>query len=179
MINVKRKEKNMDERPKDEKALLFIPNESVAIFRFGDDIHKYAFINHEYYQDIIADEICDSYHFTDYSVTIWLYPEDHGRINSMEVEVSFIWEGHELINMPYSRFLEIFDVIPDDVDHLWSSGTRKNNRLYTVYDFDCVGLMLWVWRGRIRQIIVSRVPDKDRVNYIPVGSLKKKFSRIT
>ena len=61
-----------------------------------------------------------------------------------------MFRGYNLIKMDYAQFLEIFNVVPDDVDYKLPI-EQENGRCkwQDVYDFVNLNLQLWVWRGRI------------------------------
>lgn len=76
------------------------------------------------------------------------------KIYGIRTDKSCVFQNKELIGMLYIDFVTLINIPPDNVDHLYSYGPypKKNGRNYDVYTYDSLGLMLWVWRGRIRTI---------------------------
>lgn len=148
----------MEEQKKDKIHL--VPNTSVSIFKLGDNIANYLTHDYELVTTEESGDYYDTYIFYDIPVDIWVDSETRLIIDTIRCQISCILDNHELIGMPYSDFTRIFKVKHDNVDQLYSYGPKVNGRNYTVYDFDELGLMIWVWRDRIRTILVSKVePD--------------------
>ena len=61
------------------------------------------------------------------------------------------WKGENLINMLYEEFLILIDYQqPSDEDILYVPINRDRGQNQKVYTFDYLGLMIWVWRKKIR-----------------------------
>lgn len=146
----------MEEQIVDDKLNL-IPNESVSIFKLGDNIHKYLHIAHEYTYEEDPVVPYEGYEFFDIPVFVWVDEETHLVIKTIRCDTSCIWNDYELIGMNYSDFASIFNLSPDKKEYIWSYGPKKNDRKYTVYNFDDLGLMIWVWRSKICTVLVSKV----------------------
>ena len=98
----------------------------------------------------------DSYNLEDFLISLWV---DNEVVHTIACDDTCFWQEKELIGMLYDDFLKVFDITPDDIDKQWSPGPYKNDRNYDVYTFDDLGLMLWVWRKRIRQILSIPIVD--------------------
>ncbi len=141
----------------DDKSLLkpvLVPNKSVSVFKLGDDISNYFWLKYDYRQknkDLEYDT--DSYNFWEIPVIIWTDEETDKKIEVINCDDSCIWNGTELIGMPYAEFLETFGLKADKHDNLYSEGPKIRGRNYDVYDFEDLGLMIWVWRKKIRTVL--------------------------
>ena len=57
--------------------------------------------------------------------------------------------------MKFDEFLNRFHFSPNDEDIIWLEVAEgKNGQNQHVYDFDEEGLQIWVWRNRIRTVII-------------------------
>ena len=87
-------------------------------------------------------------------IELWV---KYGVIYTIVCEKKFMFRGYNLIKMDYSRFIEIFNVVPYNVDYKLPI-EQKNGRCkwQDVYDFDNPNLQLWVWRGKIVTVMACR-----------------------
>lgn len=153
--------------------VILIPGQGVTIqnkdgnclFKLGNDIREYKFYDYEYVSKTIEDNgncyDADSYNFIDIPITAWTDTETGDKyIDLIKCDVTCIWQGKDLIGMLYEVFINNFNVVPDLIDKQWSPGPFKKDRNYSIYTFNSLGISLWVWRNRIRQILIS-MPDID------------------
>ena len=130
-----------------------IPNKSYADFMLGEDIHKYLG-NNRIYDFYPADKYTnnENYDFYHPEVSIWT---ENNKIVTIICYNTCYWQGKNLIGMQYKNFLDMVKVQPDneDVIHVPESPYRGQNQ--KVYTFYALGLMVWVWRNRIRTVIIS------------------------
>lgn len=174
MEKIKEKEKNIVEETKDKVQVILFPREGVSIqldstnifFKLGSDIYSYKQFEHEFTSKVIETDgkyfDADRYNFIKYPITVWVNEETGDQyIDLIKCEKTCIWKGQELIGMLYEDFLKLSQLNPDHSDKQWSSGPYINDRNYYVYNFDSMGLMLWVWRKRIRQILINS-PEYDQ-----------------
>lgn len=133
-----------------------VPNKSVGIFMLHDEISKYCELPHtkehrneKYYE-------CDDYDFPLYDLTIWVENE---RIRSICCETSCYWKGKNLLRMNFKKFLETYGLQYDGKDEIILE-IGKGYQTHKVYDFDELGLQIWVWRNLIRTVIVSNYQDE-------------------
>ena len=143
--NKKLNQTNMDN-------IVLIPNKSVGPFVIGDSIDKYLSYPHIYERrQAIPTYSYDSYTFDDYKVTVWT---KNNIIETVRCDEECFWEGQNLIKMPFDEFLERYQLKPDNSESIYLSVYgRGQNQM--VYDFDDVGLQVWVWRKRIVTVLVS------------------------
>lgn len=157
------------------------PNECVSIFNqgvekivfnLGADVDEYKFLEYKYTpKDIIEDEYggADSYSFINYPITLWIDDESDREVDVIVCDYFCLWEGKELIGMDYDLFLDFFQLSPDNYDRIYSDGPKKNGRIYDVYDFDKLGLMVWVWRKKIRCVLISKYNPDDEIPFDKKG----------
>lgn len=163
------KERNIVGVIKDKPTIILYPtkgvkvctNMSVESFYLGENVSNYKIGKYDFHPKLISSTGVsldfDSYDLEDYLISLWV---DNEVVHTIACDNTCIWQEKELIGMLYDEFVKVFDVIPDDIDNQWSPGPYKNDRNYDVYTFDGLGLMLWVWRKRIRQILIS-IPIDD------------------
>lgn len=147
----------MPQRKKQEKNIvgptntsLLVPNVSLDKFVFGSDIKGYLkdvpYI-YEEYPETKMDIGYDSYCFEKPDLEVWT--DKDGIIRSVRSESICFWGNTNIVGLRYKKFIEVFHLKPDgqDVCYLYD-GTSQH-----VYDFDSVGLQIWVWYGIIRTVI--------------------------
>ena len=60
--------------------------------------------------------------------------------------------------MKFEDFLKIIKEEPSDYDICYLPNSHQNQH---VYDFDKSGLQVWVWRSKIRSIVISKYEDEQ------------------
>lgn len=147
--------KNIVEETNDkvmEKGLVL--NKSYDIFCIGEDISKYEKMAHAktHFDDPNG---FDSYEIEihGYNITI---ESENGRIETITCSESCIYNGQELIMMKFEDFLKTIEEEPANHDIYYLPGSHQNQH---VYNFDKAGLQVWVWRGKIRTIVIGTYED--------------------
>lgn len=135
------------------KQLDLIPNESIGIFFFGKNIKDYE--NQSHYKLHHEDKhySYESYEFDDMGITLWL--DENDNIKTIICEKECFLNGKNLIKMPIEEFLREYNLIPDKNEELYVLINENRGQNQTVYTFNDMGLMIWVWRKKIRSIIIS------------------------
>ena len=130
-----------------EKGLVL--NKSYDIFNLNEDVSKYERLAHtkNHFEDPYS---FDSYEIEIHGYNIAIESED-GKVDSITCSESCVYNGQELIMMKIEDFLKIIKEVPTDHNIYYLSGSHQNQH---VYDFDESGLQVWVWRGKIRTIII-------------------------
>ena len=130
-----------------EKGLVL--NKSYDIFNLNEDVSKYERLAHtkNHFEDPHS---FDSYEIEIHGYNIAIESED-GKVDSITCSESCVYNGQELIMMKIEDFLKIIKEVPTDHNIYYLSGSHQNQH---VYDFDESGLQVWVWRGKIRTIII-------------------------
>ena len=133
-----------------EKGLVL--NKSYDIFNLNEDVSKYERLAHtkNHFEDPYG---FDSYEIEIHGYIIELWCED-GHIDSICCSESCMFEGKELINMKYDEFMNIIQEEPLKHEILYIPVKKNWGQNQHVYDFDKSGLQVWVWRGKIRTIII-------------------------
>lgn len=166
-------EKNIVEGVKDRTCVTVYPLKGIIVhtniedkeFKLGEDIDKYKSLKYNYQPKLLSSSgealDFDSYALDDYPITLWVDDESGKEIVYMiDCNKTCSWQGKELIGMPYEDFLTNFHIIPDSIDKQWTSGPFKNDRNYDIYRFYCLGIELWVWRKRIRSVLINTPIDE-------------------
>lgn len=135
-----------------EKGLIL--NTSYNDFVIGTHVSDYFYKRHE--GGVANDSpLSDTVFFDFYEdgVDVWC---KNNIIESICCKKNCIYEGVNLIDMKFDDFLNRFHFFPIDEDVIWLEGRDgKNGQNQHVYDFDKEGLQIWVWRNKIRTVIIS------------------------
>ncbi len=135
-----------------------IPNISYNDFVLGSNISSYIDREHTKKTYHESTFINDSYHFIKEDIDVWC--ELDGQINSIRCSSSCIYKGVELIGLDFSKFVSIIERTPDDEDIIYLSGPNNRGQNQHVYDFDLMGLQIWVWRKRIRTVMIFKYEEE-------------------
>lgn len=94
----------------------------------------------------------ECYVFEDDGIEVWC---NDGIINTIRCTADCFYRGLNLIGMKYDDFLSYFKWHPSDEDviYLLNNGKGQNQH---VYEFEEEGLQVWVWRKRIRTVLIYR-----------------------
>ena len=136
-----------------EKGLVL--NKSYDIFYLGEEISKYEKLAH--YKKLYDDpDRYDDYEIEihGYNIELWC---NKGQIECICCRESCNYKGKELIMMKFEDFLTTINEEPSDHDICYMPNSHQNQH---VYDFDKSGLQVWVWRGKIRTIIIDTYEDE-------------------
>ena len=137
----------------DKGNTIFIPNHAYGDFILGSNINDYLSKEHtkETYEESTFSNI--SYYFPKENVNVWC--DTDGIINTIICSSTCIYHGRNLIGIKYEDFLSLISKYPDceDVIYLLVAGRGQNQH---VYDFDSEGLQVWVWRKKIRTVLIYR-----------------------
>jgi len=127
-------------------------NTSYDIFFLGKDISKYEQLIHciNHYVD---PNLYDIYEIEIHGYIIELWCEDN-HIDSICCRESCIYKGMELVNMKYEDFVNIIQEEPLKHEILYVPIKENWGQNQHVYEFDKSGLQVWVWRGKVRTIII-------------------------
>lgn len=138
---------------KDDMNIELIPNISYDIFILGDEIKNYSHLksNIHHYNDI--DDPYDSYFFINEKVTVWV---KDGVIDSIRCTEHCYWLGQDLIGMKFDFFLMEYKIVPESSQKLYvHDGAVNQGQNQVAYDFDREGLLIWVWRNKIKTVLIS------------------------
>ena len=128
-------------------------------FILDADISNYLHKNHtkEVYKEPTFTN--RSYHFYDDEIDVWC--DSDGRINTIRCASSCLYQGIELISLPFQAFLSAIRVLPDNYEQIYLlvNGRGQNQH---VYDFSTIGLQVWVWRQKIKSVLIYKVIEEER-----------------
>lgn len=149
MPHEKQKEKNIVGVQKDNIREL-VPNISYGEFLLKEDIRNYTHLPHtkQYHKEKYFSYY--SYEFAEIDMIVWV---QKNIIDSIRLTKECFFCGENIIKMDFDYFLKKYGVKPNDKETLYTLvNGRGQNQI--VYDFDKLGLQIWVWRGKIRTVIV-------------------------
>ena len=136
-----------------------IPNKSYDIFVLGDNISNYLHLPHRI--DCYDDDpyIChDTYYFDNFNFEVWV---ENGKIETICCDIECYWQDKNLIKMFYKEFLTLINYQQSDSDDfVYVPISRDRGQNQRVHYFDNLGLTLWVWREKIRTILIYNYKDE-------------------
>ena len=142
-----------------EKYKGLILNTSYDDFVLGANINNY--LDRDYWKERynICDDYDNDFFFFKEGIGVWC--DIDGTINTIDCDTTCVFKGIELIGMKYSLFLDMIKEKPyhEDIVYLMGDGPRGKN--HHVYDFDNSGLQVWTWRGKIRQVLISKSEEDE------------------
>jgi len=143
------------------KNFELIPNKSYGIFVIGDNIIKYLYLPYNIAH--IYDECLsfDEYDFYDGRIEVWTTRDN--KIDTIRCSIECHWQNLDLIGILYENFLALVNQQPNKEEILYVPVTLnrgQNQKVYTFYD---LGLQIWVWRGRIKTVLISKYEEEERV----------------
>lgn len=143
----------------EKKGLIL--NKSYENFVLGDDIANYLHLPHDmtFHDDptYSIPGFYDVYYFDKVNFGVWV---EDGKIVTISCDVECYWQGENLINMKYDDFLDLINhQEPNSEEVLYVPVSRGRGQNQKVYNFDKLGLMLWVWRNKIRTVLISSEED--------------------
>ncbi|WP_455607686.1 hypothetical protein [Bacteroides sp.] len=154
---------------KTRNKITYVPYEGViaedgngilAFFKLGANIKKelvfpYAF--EDEYEDDEGYHFFPLYMFFDETFQI-LTERDNKPAKLIYCAHSFIFEGYELMGMEFEKLLQI-ELLQLDYVHnnYYGPGNNINFRYYTVYYNLEHKLSIYVWRRKIREILINEI----------------------
>ena len=136
-----------------------ILNKSYDDFILGDNIIRYKNMPHQIHKHNDPDVWeCYIFDLNGSEIELWC---ENAVIKSICCNHSCIYKGQELINMNYQEFLHIIDEVPVTHDVIYVLTNKNCGQNQHVYDFDKSGLQIWVWRNKIRTVVISNSKDND------------------
>jgi hypothetical protein len=144
-------------RYNDIENYLLIPNKSLGRFTIGDNIEKYLHLNHLTGHSDMKTSY-NSYYF--YNETVGIWTTENNKIETIRCDTKCYWQSHNIIGMLYNDFEILANQQPDEEDTLYVPISSDRGQNQKVYNFSNLGLMLWVWRKKIRTVLISKY-DKE------------------
>ncbi len=138
------------------KPALLVPQVSIGEIKLQDDIENYADRQFEYTNFILK----IPYHCYPFCQNpVLAYVDENGRIESVHCEVECLWRGVNLIGINIEDFENLAAQSHScEVDHIWLA-TENGEQLQDVYEYDELGLQIWVFGAAIVTVIVCDYRD--------------------
>lgn len=80
---------------------------------------------------------------------------ENNVINTIRCDTTCYYKGYNLIGLKYATFLNLINDIPEEEEDtiylLLDNGKGQNQH---VYEFSKEGLQIWVWRNKIRTVLI-------------------------
>ena len=133
----------------DTKFFLWIPLVSVGPFKFGDDINNY-FVQYRLKQ--IPEEYNEKVNWDVYALPneeLRIFSEN-GRIVAVACEKICAYEDLNIIGMKMGKVAQAIRIEPDFIETEELTGGPQD-----VYDYDALGLQLWLKDGIVVKAICS------------------------
>ncbi|SHN31206.1 hypothetical protein [Mucilaginibacter sp. OK098] len=125
-----------------------IPNVSVGQLKFGESIKKYLKYEHTYFKKDVNDIYMeDNYEFIDPPIIVFV--NSSNKISSITCNVGCFWKGENLIGFPINEFIKLSGIEPDRKEKLYVMTAYNKGQRQDVYDFESLGLQIWVWKNKI------------------------------
>ncbi|WP_294626895.1 hypothetical protein [uncultured Bacteroides sp.] len=136
------------------EKLELVPNVSVGMFVLGDNINRYLSLSHTVEHIDRGFYSYDDYEFPEQYVSMWV---ENQKIEFITCDTYCFWHNENLIGMSYDRFLLLIGgQQPDDEDVCYIPISKDRGQNQKVYDFENLGLQIWVWRNKIKTVIISK-----------------------
>jgi len=144
-----------------EDNFQLVPNEALGIFKLGVGINDYLKLPHKLKHYDYETFSTDEYEFYRSKVVIWITNEDENKIGTICCTYKCYWKGKNIIGMLFDDFLQLADTLPDGESVEYVPTNRDRGQNQTVYEFDKLGLSIWVWRNRVRTVLITKYEEGD------------------
>ena len=135
-----------------------ILNTAYNDFILDSNISNYLYKNHTKRVYNESTFTISSYYFYDDEIDIWC--GDDGSINTIRCASSCLYQGVELIGLPFQELLSAIHILPSNYEQIYLlvNGRGQNQH---VYDFETIGLQIWVWRQKIKTVLIYKVVEEE------------------
>lgn len=128
-----------------------ILNESYGEFVLGAMVSNYL-KGKEYEKRINHEKDYENECYTfEGGVELWC---EGGIINTIRCDTTCYYKGHNLIGLRYTTFLTLINSKPTEEETIYLLRDNGRGQNQHVYEFDKEGLQVWVWRDRVRTILI-------------------------
>lgn len=79
---------------------------------------------------------------------------ENGVVNTIRCDTTCWYKGHNLIGLNYATFLNLINSIPTEEDTIYLLLDNGKGQNQHVYEFEEEGLQVWVWRNKIRTVLI-------------------------
>ena len=133
------------------------PNSSLGVFELGKDIGTYLHLPHFFEHNDFETFSNDCYEFYDGIVEVWVIKDN--KIDTIRCNSECYWKEKNLIGMLFDDFSKLSENKPDKESVVYVPINRDRGQNQTVYEFDKLGLQVWVWRNRIKTVLISKYDE--------------------
>lgn len=134
---------------KRKKGLIL--NKSYNDYILGNNINDYLYKSHSVRTMDVLDSHESLYYFYNDKIDIWCNSD--GVIETITCVNSCLYKGIDLIGMNFKHFLILISSVPDKEENIYHI-IYGRGRTDHVYDFFSLGLQIWVWRNKIRNVTI-------------------------
>ncbi|NJN34171.1 MAG: hypothetical protein HC817_07905 [Saprospiraceae bacterium] len=158
MLKKKQKEKNIVEQIKNSYYhYTIVPNKSVGTFVFDTKIDTYLLGKiYEYYEPNDSYSGEGSYKFPELGMTVFV--DSKKLITTVICEQYLLFGNTNLIGQNMEILIQKMDWQPNLIEKSWTNVNGKDQR-QTVYDFDELGLQIWVYRKKIVSVVCGNLNE--------------------
>ena len=129
------------------KPALLIPQVSVGDIKLEENIANYMDCQLEDSHSILG---VPYYVYSFVETPVLAFTDENRRIESIHCDVECLWRGVNLIGMNISDFENLAEQSHDgEIDHI-----DLTEQLQEVYEYDNLGLQIWVFAATIVTVIV-------------------------
>jgi hypothetical protein len=151
-------QKRQKGKPTGEDKYKLTINKSLGVFIIGNIIDNYLHLSYKFKHEDYDTFSSNTYDFYKGKVSIWTIEDDDNQINvihTIRCNSECYWKDYNLIGMNYENFIILAEQQPngEDIYYVPISSDRGQNQ--KVYDFDALGLQIWVWRKKIKTILIT------------------------
>ncbi len=154
-----------------DKNYILIPNISLGIFKFGNNIEKYIHqFDYEYSQ---VEPESDYYVYEFENPNIDVYVEE-GLVESISCRKKCIYKGKNIIGMKIQEFINLSNAFPDLnlTDTAYTDEENKNiDNPQIIYEFENLGLQTWVKNSIIISVFCSP-PEIEEEILVPSRDIR-------
>lgn len=79
---------------------------------------------------------------------------ENNVINTIRCDTTCYYKGYNLIGLKYATFLNLINDIPEEEDTIYLLLDNGKGQNQHVYEFSKEGLQIWVWRNKIRTVLI-------------------------
>lgn len=137
----------------DENLYLLNINASLGKFKFRENITEYNLGKYAFIPKDNEDDIWDTYNLDEPKISI--FTDSEKNICSIRCNYKCYYEGQNLTGMAYADFLKLTNEVPNSEDLIYVIRAQKGQN-QKVYDFDSLGLQIWVYRNKVVTVFCSR-----------------------
>ena len=146
-----------------DKHYIFIPNISLGVFKFNNNIEKYIHQFDFEYSQVEPDYDYYVYEFEHPNINVYV---EEGIIETISCREKCIYKGKNIIGMKIQKFINLSSAFPNlnltDTTYTDEENKNKDNP-QIIYEFENLGLQAWVKNGYIKSVFCSPPEIEDEI----------------